>query len=93
MDSLLLVHLVSGSGGLVSGSEGNETEATAATGLTVLHDNLGIVSEMLRRNKCCGGRFSFTYGVKDLAVLAEGLTEGLIAGGPGEVSKKGGEVR
>lgn len=46
-DSLLVVQLLSGSGGLFGGSEGDETEATAAAGLTVLHDDLGLVSGMV----------------------------------------------
>ena len=80
MRLLDVIHLVDGSISLGVLAEANETEATAAAGVTVLDDDLGALV------KGALGRVRNTYSLLDGTELLELGAEGLVVGVPGKAS-------
>jgi hypothetical protein len=80
MRLLNVVHVRDRGIGLGVLSETNEAEATAATGVAVLDDNLGL----LARVACA--RWNNTYGFLDLTELLKLGAQGTVVGVPGEAT-------
>jgi hypothetical protein len=80
MRLLDVIHVLDGIVGLGVLAEANETEATAATGVAVLDDDLRVLV------KGALERVGNTYSLLDLAELLELAPEGLVVGVPGEAS-------
>lgn len=75
-----VVHACDSSIGLRVRSEANETEATAAAGITVFDDNLRSLV------KVAWGGMKVTYSLLDLTELLELLAKDGIIGVPGQPS-------
>jgi hypothetical protein len=75
-----VIHLLDGSISLGILAEANETEATAAAGVTILHDDLRSLAKGALR------RVRSTYSLLDLTELLELGAKGLVVGVPGKAS-------